>query len=706
MFFMGSVLTLFDVPSGFALTRLVSQPYPASPTKPARRHAPQASLSSIPMSDLALSSSPASSPFLPSTPSSAGLDSDWASSAPSPMFSSLSRSGSVSGGSIFGSDAPQGSTPAKTPRKGRATHQTHTRGASSLSSPRKGNGSKLALEEKVAILRYIDMYPGVNQSVVAELFGVERSTVSKTKNDRQKYEVPWRESERGVAEAEDRARRGDAGPLDPFSPFLAVNAASSGAASRSKKAHARRQSESVLTKPAAEVDDEFKPKLSTKRQLAKSATAGLRSAELASQTPVKPAVIREEDEPTPTNSTTSSRATTLRHVSTEFQAQGLNPQQGLSDPSAGFGMPGGLVQDTPSRHPSISSLSSLASWSPTEIESIGYQQEFETLSQPGPALPSQHELSEPVQSPLIANATTLMQRTANYPDQGMYLQQPSYPAQQHVQYHPPRSGNTSPVEDSFHQRTGSTASSTSWQSGLTAFSSQNGNGSSLTSSVYGSVPAAGPHSRGGSPMPSGVACAPGHFFGQAPDEPGLVAGAAHPHPHAHAGPAPAQPRPRSEHAGRQATISGGPAFGERQQARRVSPTAKDGPSLAQAAASLDVAVRFLTSSAAQGLITPKDLIVLSDLQAKMATRAGTLPPHQPQAAQSGQQVRTASALGHRKAQSVTTGPSRAPLSRASSSSSIASFVSMASFSGTTQRPSGSGPSLLANFDGSAQLAFE
>lgn len=690
------------------------------------------------MSDLALSSSPSSSPFLPSTPSSAGLDSDWASSAPSPIFSSLSRSGSVSGHSLFTPDvsvstststsaaaslagslaASAGGAAHKTPRKGRAAHQTHARGASSLSSPRKGNGSKLALEEKVAILRYIDMYPGVNQSVVAELFGVERSTVSKTKNDRAKYEVPWRESERGRAEAREREEKGETGLFDPFSPFLAVEPAGAGAASRSKKAHARRQSESVLTKPAGEVEDEFRPKLLTKRQLAKSATATVRAEQVASQTPVKPAVIPEMDESTPTNSTTSSRATTMRHASSEFGGAGLEEEEGVvANALGGFGMPGGLVQDTPSRH---ASLSSLSSWSSTEAESVDYQHDFTSIVQQAPALTTRHEVPEPIQSPLIANATTLLSRNNShtYPDQALYNQQSPYqPPQPSQQYHHPRSGNTSPVDDSFHHRTGSTASSTSWQSGLTAFSSQGGgNTSSLAGSVYGSVPAAGAHSRGGSPLPAGVAYAPGHFFGQAPEE-------YHP---AH-GPSqaqaqyqsrvPSQPQSIGAHApsgGRQATISGGPAFSESvgQQQRRVSPTAaKDTPSLAQAVASLEVAFQFLTSSAAQGLITPKDLVMLSDLQAKMAARAGAQAQAQVESQGPGQSHAAASqaragpaSLGHRKSQSVALGGQRAPLSRASSSSSIASFVSLASYN--DPRRAGSGASLLANFDGSAQLSFE
>ncbi|GAA5872263.1 hypothetical protein JCM16303_001034 [Sporobolomyces ruberrimus] len=197
--------------------------------------------------------------------------------------------------------------------------------------------------------------------------------------------------------------------------------------------------------------------------------------------------------------------------------------------------------------------------------------------------------------------------------------------------------HASPAPSFHHHRSGSTASSTSMYSGLTAFSSANGNGTPLTGSAYGSFRTSPGDSCS---MPSTPAH--GSYF-----EPSQLSSFA---------PSPLQQQPMfsqcdsthqryptqqsldqstssststSTSPARRATISGGAPFQGRSStstpapsqppAQPTSHTAIQGPvSLDEAYASLKVALSFLGVN--EGFARPADFVTFSDIMAKMEDR--------------------------------------------------------------------------------------
>ncbi|GAA5830130.1 hypothetical protein JCM11251_006888 [Rhodosporidiobolus azoricus] len=225
-----------------------------------------------------------------------------------------------------------------------------------------------------------------------------------------------------------------------------------------------------------------------------------------------------------------------------------------------------------------------------------------------------------------------------------------------------------------HGRSGSTASTNSVYSGLTAFSTSHsqGPGTPLTGSLYGSfrdsqsnlcsVPgtpattgstgcfggAAEQQSQFQAAFPTAVA-GPSSASSQysQPSSSGASSSSQHPHnqhsshqryPH-HSNTYPGTPNnphpppfpsssthDQSGSAGRRATISGGAPFAGRSTAMSHSlslsqlPSAavpRSSVSLEQAFSSLEIALGFLSTSAGQDYVSPKDIVVLSDLRAKM-----------------------------------------------------------------------------------------
>ncbi|GAA6013456.1 hypothetical protein JCM10207_008854 [Rhodosporidiobolus poonsookiae] len=255
-----------------------------------------------------------------------------------------------------------------------------------------------------------------------------------------------------------------------------------------------------------------------------------------------------------------------------------------------------------------------------------------------------------------------------------------------------------------HGRSGSTASTNSVYSGLTAFSTNSqGLGTPLTGSLYGSfrdsqanlcsVPGTPAHGV------AGGAASTGYFTGdplttsttssQYSQPLALSSSSSSQHQHSShqrypqaslAYPPHTPSRPHDPHslpsqhsqslsqsaggsAGRRATISGGAPFNATAAALRSSGSAAMAPSLSsggslsrppstaptaapvtfeQALSSVEVALEFLSTRAGQDLVSPKDLIVLSDLKGKMerSRRAHLAPLSISQASQG---VHTASA---------------------------------------------------------------
>lgn len=213
-------------------------------------------------------------------------------------------------------------------------------------------------------------------------------------------------------------------------------------------------------------------------------------------------------------------------------------------------------------------------------------------------------------------------------------------------YAPMGSGANSPIGRSYqhHDRSGSTASTTSSYSGLTAFSTNGGNGTPLTGSIYGSFP----HSNSNS-VPSTPAGATTGYFNHGPDGTQSQLQAAF------------VAQQRGEHhsggasVARRATISGGSPFNPAQagngggggntvggvpltsslsmgpmstrSSHRLATVANAAShsssiqGLEQASASLKSAIDYLKSSA--GFATPQDLIALFEVHQKMIA---ALPP--------------------------------------------------------------------------------
>lgn len=210
---------------------------------------------------------------------------------------------------------------------------------------------------------------------------------------------------------------------------------------------------------------------------------------------------------------------------------------------------------------------------------------------------------------------------------------------------PPADYNASPAPSFNHHRSGSTASSTSIYSGLTAFSSANGNGTPLTGSAYGSFRTSPGDSCS---MPSTPAH--GSYF-----EPSQIPSFA---------PSPLQQQPMFsshtqnndsthqryptqqslEHStssststspARRATISGGAPFQGRSSTSGSTSTSTPAPasstpapiqgsvSLDEAYASLKVALSFLGVN--EGFARPGDFVTFGDIMSKMEDRRAVAP---------------------------------------------------------------------------------
>ncbi|GJN94495.1 hypothetical protein Rhopal_007577-T1 [Rhodotorula paludigena] len=222
--------------------------------------------------------------------------------------------------------------------------------------------------------------------------------------------------------------------------------------------------------------------------------------------------------------------------------------------------------------------------------------------------------------------------------------------------------SASPAPSIYHRRSGSTASSTSVYSGLTAFSSQNGPGTPLTGSLYGSfrdsqgnlcsvpgTPATGAQGSGyfnpeqaqlqTSFLSTGASTTPSSQYSLASNSSSSVASAhlhhsshqRYPQHQAYPAPAPAVSEHQQQQAAasnRRATISGGlpfnPARSNSASSAAMAPslslggrTATPPVTLDQAFASLEIALDYLSTRAGQDYVSPKDLVVLADLKGKM-----------------------------------------------------------------------------------------
>lgn len=201
------------------------------------------------------------------------------------------------------------------------------------------------------------------------------------------------------------------------------------------------------------------------------------------------------------------------------------------------------------------------------------------------------------------------------------------------------SGANSPGGSYQHNRSGSTASATSSFSGLTAFSSQNGPGTPLSGSHYGSFSNAQSSSTSGS-LPSTPATG---YFGHGPNGTQSQLQAVFVQEQ-YSFPGLSQPQPNQ--LARRATISGSTPYnsgGSTPSTRSAQGTIRqstNGPaplagssspvngevSFDQAYASLQTALEYLSTNGNRYDVSPVDLIVLSDLRTKMQSSKSSPAP--------------------------------------------------------------------------------
>lgn len=340
-----------------------------------------------------------------------------------------------------------------------------------------------------------------------------------------------------------------------------------------------------------------------------------------------------DSEATPTHSTVHSRASTAVTDRVSGLAQ---PFSYSPDDVSG---PAGMSMSTPSR-PSQHGSSNLvlgADYSPTDMGgqyggASGLTQSYSPRDLAGSGGPS----SSSSQSSLV-----------NY---GSQPARATYGA------------GASPAPSIYHRRSGSTASSVSVYSGLTAFSSQNP-GTPLTGSLYGSFrdsqgnlcsapgTPANPNGQTGyfgseqaqlqsSFLSAGASHTPSSQYSQGSSASSSVSPypqhSSHQqrYPHSQAYPASADLQQQQQQPPlltRRSTISGGLSFGASVSLSRSSSIGSSAmaPSLSgnrmpgqpvtleQAFSSLEIALEYLSTRAGQEYVSPKDLIVLSDLRGKM-----------------------------------------------------------------------------------------
>ncbi|GAA5951482.1 hypothetical protein JCM3765_005948 [Sporobolomyces pararoseus] len=205
--------------------------------------------------------------------------------------------------------------------------------------------------------------------------------------------------------------------------------------------------------------------------------------------------------------------------------------------------------------------------------------------------------------------------------------------------------SVSPAPSFSHHRSGSTASSTSIYSGLTAFSSANGNGTPLTGSTHGSIrtspgdscsmpstPAHGSYfetSQIPSFAPSPLQQQP--MFSQVIDS----THQRYPSQQSSLDQSTSSSTSTSTSPARRATISGGAPFQGRSSTSTPAPSSSFGQaqtpapikgpvSLDEAYASLKVALSFLGVN--EGFAGPADFVTLGDIMAKIDSRREVVPP--------------------------------------------------------------------------------
>lgn len=313
------------------------------------------------------------------------------------------------------------------------------------------------------------------------------------------------------------------------------------------------------------------------------------------QAPLRTSVSQTEldSESTPTHSRTASHS---RAASSALRNN--DPFSNGFTQSTLVEQPHGRAPSSHSSRSSHAPLSSTSSYAGSETAAGLYSV---SSSSTGASQYSSQELPYPLQSPF--------QFTSQAPFGHYQASAPGSVA---------GSGANSPGGNFRHVRSGSTASTTSSYSGLTAFSSQNGSGTPLTGSMYGSFSTT--HSNSGS-LPSTPATG---YFGHGPDGTQSQLQAAflvQQH---------SAPVPSSTHASgvptRRATISGGvpynspPAAIAAPSTRSTRGQQRQSVSFDQAYLSLETALAYL-STEGQGYVSPADIIVLSDLKGKMATAA-------------------------------------------------------------------------------------
>lgn len=205
------------------------------------------------------------------------------------------------------------------------------------------------------------------------------------------------------------------------------------------------------------------------------------------------------------------------------------------------------------------------------------------------------------------------------------------------------SGANSPGGSYQHNRSGSTASTASSFSGLTAFSSQNGPGTPLSGSHYGSFSNAQSSSTSGS-LPSTPATG---YFGHGPNGTQSQLQAVFvQEQYSFPGVTQPQPQPQPNQLARRATISGSTPYNSagstpstrssqgnmRQSVNGTVPSVGSSSpvngevSFDQAYASLQTALEYLSTNGNRYDVSPVDLIVLSDLRTKMQSSKSSPAP--------------------------------------------------------------------------------
>ncbi|GAA5902242.1 hypothetical protein JCM5296_003961 [Sporobolomyces johnsonii] len=343
-----------------------------------------------------------------------------------------------------------------------------------------------------------------------------------------------------------------------------------------------------------------------------------------------------DSEATPTHSTIHSRASTAAHERSSGLAGAFAYSPTDGSETAVLGTPSRLQRDAPS--PLM-----LGEYSPDDQFASEQQQQHPYGCYEGGLMHS-HSSSDLGSYPQQSNfgplsASSSHSSLANY---GNNIGASSLAS---------GFGATSPAPSFHHGRSGSTASTTSVYSGLTAFSSHsaNGPGTPLTGSLCGSFRNSQNDLCSVPSTPGQVPNATSYFSLDPSQQSQLQAAFASSSLHQlplHQQHPPSVHNPHQQHsmhqryptpqpsdssspngAVRRATISGGAPFQGRSTAMSASlsmnqlpatsSSARPPVTLEQAFSSLEIALEYLSTRAGQDYVSPKDLVVLSDLKGKM-----------------------------------------------------------------------------------------